>query len=33
MNAFEIIVMPEAQADIGGLGAAILTRVLDRLEW
>jgi mRNA interferase RelE/StbE len=33
MSGFEVILTPEAQADIGRLDPSLQTRVLDRLEW
>lgn len=33
MSGFEVILTPEAQADIGRIDPSRQTRVLDRLEW
>jgi mRNA interferase RelE/StbE len=33
MNAFQVILVPEAQADIKRLDPTIQTRILDKLEW
>jgi len=33
MSGFEVILTPEAQADIGRLDRSLQTRVLDTLEW
>ena len=33
MNAFQIILVPEAQADIRRLDPALQTRILNKLEW
>ncbi len=33
MNAFEIILTPEAQADVKLLDPVMQTRILNRLEW
>jgi mRNA interferase RelE/StbE len=33
MSGFEVILTPEAQADIGRLDPSLQARVLDRLEW
>ncbi len=33
MSGFEVILTPEAQADIRHLDPSVQTRVLDRLEW
>lgn len=33
MSGFEVIVTPEAQADIGRLDPTLQARVLDRIEW
>jgi mRNA interferase RelE/StbE len=33
MRAFQVILMPEAQADIQRLDSALQTRLLDKLEW
>jgi mRNA-degrading endonuclease RelE of RelBE toxin-antitoxin system len=33
MNAFQVILTPEAQADIKRLDPAIQTRILDKLDW
>lgn len=33
MKGFEVVLTPEAQADIGRLDPSLQTRVLDRLEW
>lgn len=33
MNPFEVILTPEAQADIRRLDSSIQERVLDKLEW
>jgi len=33
MNTFQVILMPEAQADIKRLDPAIQTRILDKLDW
>jgi len=33
MNAFQVILVPEAQADIRCLNPALQTRILNKLEW
>lgn len=33
MNAFEVVVTPEAEADIVGLDPVVQTRILTKLEW
>lgn len=33
MNAFQVVLTPEAQADISRLDPAVQTRILDKLEW
>jgi len=33
MNAFQVILVPEAQADIRRLDPALQTRILNKLEW
>ena len=33
MSAFQVVLMPEAQADILRLAPDVQTRVLDKLEW
>ncbi len=33
MSGFEVILTPEAQADIRHLDPSVQTRFLDRLEW
>jgi mRNA interferase RelE/StbE len=33
MNAFQIVLTPEAQADIKRLHPALQTRILNKLEW
>ncbi|MFQ5595580.1 MAG: type II toxin-antitoxin system RelE/ParE family toxin [Anaerolineae bacterium] len=33
MNAFQVILTPEAQADINRLDPALQTRILNKLEW
>jgi mRNA interferase RelE/StbE len=33
MNAFQVILVPEAQADIRRLDPSLRTRILNKLEW
>ena len=33
MNGFQVLLMPEAQADIKDLDSTLQTRILDKLEW
>ena len=33
MNPFVVILAPEAQSDLLRLGAPVLTRILNRVEW
>jgi len=33
MNAFQVVLTPEAQADIKRLDPALQTRILNKLEW
>lgn len=33
MSAFEVVLTPEAQSDIGSLDAPVQMRILNRIEW